>query len=132
VVEAVIGEAPAHLVKEIVPLAERVQKIGQLPDTGVAGGFQARHPGVEHFGQVDVERLVRAEGREDFGFQARGRDGLVRQARSSVGSSVVHTALTRNFRRMPCARSSSVPSSALARSHMRRALDSSSSSSMPK
>ena len=53
-------------------------------------------------------------------------------AKSPVGSSVVQTHRTWNFRMIPCGRRSSEPSKALAWSQMRGPLDSSSSSSIPK
>ena len=78
VFDAVVGETAAQAVEEIVALLEGVHERLVTAYAGCAHGFQAGHPSVERLGQVDVERLVGTEGREDLGGQRRRGHGLVR------------------------------------------------------
>ncbi len=83
VIQPMVGQPPSHLVEEIVPLSQGIHKIAVAADGGIGRGFQALHPGIEHFRQVNVERLIGPEGGEHLGGQAGGRDGFV--ARQVVG-----------------------------------------------
>src|ERR1017187_17609 len=77
VIHAVIAQTAAHLVEEIVALAEGVDEIGQGGNLRTRDLGQAVHPGIQQFGEVYVERLVGPEGGKDPGGKRRGGDGAV-------------------------------------------------------
>src|ERR1017187_6378462 len=77
VIQAVIAQTAAHLVEEIVAFAEGVDEIGQGGNLRITDLGQVVHPGIQQFGEVNVERLVGPEGGKDLGGERRGGDGAV-------------------------------------------------------
>jgi hypothetical protein len=75
--QAVVAQASAHFMEEIVALAQRVAEFGQRGNMRIGDLRQAVHPRIENVGRVNINRLVGAESREDLGRQRGGGDGLV-------------------------------------------------------
>ena len=76
-VESVIGEAPAHLVEEVVPLFDCVQKALQAADFDIARRLELGDPRIEDLRLIDGQSLVGTECRIDLCFEIGGRNRFV-------------------------------------------------------